>query len=294
MNKADRIIIKFDGENNIDLEILATTLNSIIYTLNAISKQVLNKGDKYKFIVKDFERGSFIINIEVIRIVVETLVNLGPAIIPILAEMFNLRKFLKGEPPSKIIKANDSIVQVINNFGEIKNISVNTFNTYINNPQLDKKLAGISQKISKDVSRTGFSIDTIENDEKTSEVYYSRDDLQLTSKSIDVESLSTRVEEKVNQLWLTIAKVDFVEDTKWEFLFYNSKISAKILDKEFLRRIQSGEIVLSAGTQLYSKVKETRSIKTESKEKVKIEFIILEVMEIKHPEKFEQEKLFSI
>lgn len=58
--------IRIGGDNDIDLETLTNTLSSTIEALKLISDDVLDDKDYCKFVVKNVERGSFVLDIQTV------------------------------------------------------------------------------------------------------------------------------------------------------------------------------------------------------------------------------------
>lgn len=199
---------------------------------------------------------------------------------------------LKGETPKEITYI-DNGVKITNNNGETVVFKDTTFNIYTNNNNIEKEMAKMSRNIARDSSRSGLVLKTIDVNKNEKTIEYSRDDLKLTSRSIDAESLSIDTKENINQVWLTIGKVDFIWDTKWEFkTIEGNRLSAEIMDLEFLKKVRSGEIVLLAETKLYVSLKIINSVNKYKDSNIKCTYTIIEVKEIRYPVHFKQHKLF--
>lgn len=134
---------------------------------------------------------------------------MGPNLLTTFIDIFKLRKLLKGETPKEITYI-DNGVKITNNNGETVVFKDTTFNIYTNNNNIEKEMAKMSRNIARDSSRSGLVLKTIDVNKNEKTIEYSRDDLKLTSRSIDAESLSIDTKENINQVWLTIGKVDFI------------------------------------------------------------------------------------
>ncbi len=61
--KSENIIMRFEGENDIDLETLSNSLNSTVDTLKTLADQLVGENDFCKFKVLNIQKGSFVITI---------------------------------------------------------------------------------------------------------------------------------------------------------------------------------------------------------------------------------------
>lgn len=235
--------IKFDGEQHqIDANVL---INNLIHTTSIIQEinRELNTGKKIDVKIKALEKGSFLIHIDLIETALDSLKNLltrenvetAGAIIGGLVGLIELKKFLKGKK-EKARTQEDNKVKIENESGQVIYIENFVSNLYENNTIVKDALSQSFESIENDNSITGYEI-TDKNEvpiirvEKEEFEY-----LSLKSEEIlDDEKITTQ---SAN---LNIVKVSFDSKLKWEFYFKGNKITAKVDDPNFQKRIDNGE-----------------------------------------------------
>ena len=74
---SEKLIMRFGGENDIDLETLSVSLNATVDTLKNLSNNLISENDFCKFKVLNIQKGSFVINIEQIMEIAPTIMPNG-------------------------------------------------------------------------------------------------------------------------------------------------------------------------------------------------------------------------
>lgn len=251
--------IHFGGEDTIEVETLSEYLRATVSCLEIIADQSLCKDDHCKFIVENVQRGSFELFISVVKDVAETIVDsvtIGAGIVTIFTGIAKLRKHLKGKKPSNIEDV-DNKKQITNVDGDVETINNNIFNIYITNSDLENAYARMSRVLDSDRSRTNLTIE--ERDESGNiieTVDYSEDDLRKTSDVIDVSSLSELIDTSKLTTSAAIKRPCLRGETQWEMILaaYGARpLSVDVEDREFLSRVQAGDISFSAKTRVNGK-----------------------------------------
>jgi len=235
--------IKYQGKTN---EIEANVfINSLIHTTTLIQEinKELNTGAKVEIKIKALEKGSFLVHIQIIDIIVESLKNIftteniaiGSTIIGSLVGLIELKKFLKGSNP-EIIKKEGDDVTIKNGKGDVTVFKDFTFNVYQTN------------QIARDSLEQNFA--TLISDSSIEGVVFTDiDEKPLVSvQRQDFEDLISKKEEDKNgdkmvttSAKLNIVRLSFDESLNWEFYYHGNKIGAKIKDPKFFERINNGE-----------------------------------------------------
>ena len=238
------ITIKFDGDYNIDVDILCSLtkclkrVNSIIDN-NTIQLTAMNKGS----VILDFicNNASFIADV-----------------VAIFTGILELRKFLKGKDIYKIDKSN-----VTNYYGETINVDNRVINLYCNNASVEKEFSELSRIISNEPNKGTFSI--ITNNGKQVFVY-SKGDMENTQKKITRQYKNGNI--VFNDYIVNFLSFDLTLKNKWKYRALNSNSidSAKMIADEFIEQIQEG-ITISSNSKYGITVK---TIKTDSYSKKEI------------------------
>lgn len=138
--KSERLILRFEGENDIDLETLSNSLNSTVGALKRLAEDLTNENDYCKFKVLNIQKGSFVITIDQIVEYAPTILPLMPTVLETFRELLEIRNFLKGMPPKEITHT-DNEVKIENNQGNVFTANSMTFNVYNNDVEkFDKEI----------------------------------------------------------------------------------------------------------------------------------------------------------
>ena len=235
--------IKFDGEaHQIDANIL---INSLIHTTSIIQEinRNLDSGKKIDIKIKALEKGSFLIHIDLIEQAIGHLKNLltkenaevAGTIISCLVGVIEVHKFLKGKDPVSKEKV-DGKVKIENNFGNVIIIESFTEELYEKNAIVREALTRNFETLDNDDSVTAFEI--TDKKEKPLVVVPREDFHSMAVKSEDLKE-GVRVQNIAANL--NILKASFDKKLKWEFYYKGNKITAKINDENFHKKIDKGE-----------------------------------------------------
>lgn len=257
MKTEERLILNFNGANEISLETLRQCLDITLDTMKFVADRNITENDYCKFVVRDVRKGSFVIDIGVVVDIAAVIATGIIGLAGIVVDIFKLRKHLKGKEP-KEIKKQDSGVKIENCEGSTIIVDNATYNTYIIDNVTEKSLARFSEVLTKDEARTGFTVERVnEKGETVDEVTFTEEDLRNTSTALDVEKFDNNLIERNTDTWVRVSKAAYIGDSKWEFLTYldNVRISASIEDKGFLQKFRNSEITLTPNSELHVRLR---------------------------------------
>ena len=186
------------------------------------------------------------------------------------AGLIGLIRFLKGKKPTKIIDE-DGRLKVYLNETEYYETDGKVVKLY-KNRTIVSDLNKMLEPLEKDgidsffVSRTG--------DKKDADLAI--DESELTY--FEYQEIENDLSENITETFVQIEAAVFKDNNKWKFDNGGSPINAAILDEEFLRKIDAGELRFGKGDLLKVKLK---TIQTFAHGKLKTEFQVVEVLEHK-------------
>lgn len=235
--------IKFDGEQHqIDANLLINNLvhtTSIIHELN----RNLDSGKKIDIKVKALEKGSFLIHIDLIEVAFSGLKNLltndnlhvAGEIIAAFVGIIELKKFLSGKK-AKSKKQENGKIKIENEKGDVIYIENFVNNVYENNTIVKEALSKSFETLENDGSITGYEI--TDSNEKPL--------VKIEQKDFQIMSLMSEElldGEKIINIpaTLNIIRISFDQKLKSDFYFKGNKITVKIKDLDFQKRIDNGE-----------------------------------------------------
>jgi hypothetical protein len=235
--------IKFDGEKHqIDANLL---VNNLIHTTSIIQEinRNLDSGKKIDIQIKALEKGSFLIHIDLIESALDNLKNLltrdniqlAGSVIGIFVGLIELKKFLKGKEEKTIENSGNKVI-ITNQEGQVLYVENFVQNIYNNNTIVKDALSQSFETLENDNSITGYEITDRNN--KTL-VRVDREEFEYIS--VKSEELLEGEKNIVVAGRLNIIRISFDDKLKSDFYFKGNKISAKINDVDFYKRVDKGE-----------------------------------------------------
>ncbi len=235
--------IKFDGEKHqIDANLL---VNNLIHTTSIIQEinRNFDSGKKIDIQIKALEKGSFLIHIDLIESAFDNLKNLltrdnielAGSVIGAFVGLIELKKFLKGKEEKSIEKSGNK-VKITNQDGQVLYVENFVQNIYNNNTIVKDALSQSFETLENDNSITGYEITDRNN--KTL-VRVDREEFEYIS--VKSEELLEGEKNIVVAGRLNIIRISFDDKLKSDFYFKGNKISAKINDVDFYKRVDKGE-----------------------------------------------------
>jgi hypothetical protein len=241
--KENSFKIKFDGQQHqVDANVL---INSLIHTTKIIQEtnKYLNSGKQIDIKVKALEKGSFLVNLELVPTIVDSLKNLltrenlsiAVEIITLFVGFLELKKFIKGEKSAKTI-INEHHVTIIKGDNNSITISRNTYNIYISSSVINDSISQNFETIDNEPAITAFEIT---NSVEEPLIRIEKSDFKLMAQENGVATQPTNV---LNvKATLNIVRLSFEPGLKWDFYYLGNKIPAKITDPDFQEQINKGK-----------------------------------------------------
>lgn len=235
--------IKFDGEKHqIDANLL---VNNLIHTTSIIQEinRNLDSGKKIDIQIKALEKGSFLIHIDLVESTLSNLKNLltrenvelAGSVIGTFVGLIELKKFLKGKEEKEVEKSGNK-VKITNQEGQVLYVENFVQNIYNNNTIINDALSQSFETLENDNSITGYEITDRYNKPL---VRVDRDEFEyISTKS---EELLEGEKNIIVAARLNIIRISFDDKLKSDFYLKGNKISAKINDVDFYKRVDKGE-----------------------------------------------------
>ncbi|MDD2627247.1 MAG: hypothetical protein PHI87_06855 [Candidatus Methanomethylophilus sp.] len=246
--------IKFGGDlHEIDVDLLIESLVSYSSVTQEVSAY-LSPGTKIDIKIKAPKEGSFIILLNMIAqnasdIFINTKegVYLASDIVTLVGGLYCLKKWIsKNGKPETIKQKEGNSIEISNNNGNII-ISNDVYNIYQENPKVRDNLRNTFIKLKEKDQIKDFCIRDIDNNKEIFKV--DKKDFSLLASSEDEINVRKQKVIKENQE-LSVFKVVFRENYKWEFFFQGVKIYASVKDDFFFKKIEKGEIAFRSGDRL--------------------------------------------
>jgi len=282
-NNQENIVVEFEPESKDD-SVNVKTVSSTLNALDSITNEIFTEYDKNsEFLLKarPFQKGSFEIPLDLIAIYGATAIPFMPVlkdVLRIMKEYFKIKNLLKGETPK--IENNNIIID--NKRIKVDNITVNLIQP---DNHSNKLISEAFTQIEGDKSIKNVYIRKEKTLESIAEV--SRDQFRYYSilPSKDIPTREITHSEK-----LTIFSPVFDDKSKWRFIRDGNKISANILDTDFIDKVNKGEPFRS-GDKLEVKIQITQEYDKDADCYIDKSFSIIEI--IKHIKRLEEPTFFD-
>lgn len=244
--------IKFGGDlHEIDVELLIESLINYSSATQEVSAY-LSPGSQVDIKIKAPKQGSFIISVDLIAKIGENLftrdnISLVAEIVTVIGGLYGFKKWISKNGKPDIIKPiDDKHIEISNNNGNIV-ISNDIYNIYQENPKVRENLRNTFIKLQEREEITDFSI---KDTDKGIDIFkVEKEDFSLlASKDDEIELRKQRIIREKQDL--SVFKIVFRENYKWEFFYQGTKIYASLKDDEFFKRIEKGEIAFRSGDKL--------------------------------------------
>lgn len=237
--------IKYDGGNTIDAN---TYINSLIHFTTIVQEvnKELSSENKVEVQIKANKPGSFMVDVLIQSINDGSLKHIfskdnldyAKTIIQTVAEVYKVAKHLMGNKPKEIKSDNDSIIRIENNNGQVMNFDFRGANIYLKNTTIKEAISQEFETLDADKNVTGLEFfDKDENELLT----VKKEEFYSLSSSGATPELSPDERIEIVTANLNISSMDWEFKKKWDLYYLGNKISAKILDQTFSKRIDKGE-----------------------------------------------------
>lgn len=226
-----------------DLDTLLVSLLQLTEMTRATAKE-LAAGTGIEFKISAPERGSFVIDLEVLQEIGKALVAIAPqipSIIKAVLDFLQIKKLLKGDKPDRteskngkttIIKGNSQVIvadKVFQIYG--KNEAANT--------ALSKLFAGMEDRPEiedLEITAPGIGEFSVSSDEFPA----------MARRNQMIDDKQTK---EIKRTEMSLLKIVFQRDRMWDFVWEGLKISAFITDTEFWDRVDSFAARFGRGDQ---------------------------------------------
>lgn len=235
--KSESLKIKLEGhEHQVDAN---TLINTLIHYQNIISEAnaIIGEGNyKINLKVNAIEKGSFVIDIELMGSFVKNLFNPEnvtyiSSLVTIVGGVYTAYKRFKGSPIKEDTKSEINISKDVN-------INIGVINVY-NSPTIREAISKSIETAQADPNVEGIKIqhdnETFVNFERTefSELIYNdfADEVSKPDEKIEID---------YNAI-LSIITLSFEQSAKWQVMYNGFKISLPVKDNNLQKLIDSGE-----------------------------------------------------
>jgi hypothetical protein len=161
--------------------------------------------------------------------------------------LYALKKFIAKNGKPEIVKPHDdNSIEIVNNNGSIT-INSNVYSIYQENPKVRENLRRTFSALKERDEIVDFSIRDVDAGQEIFSVEQ-KDFSLLASDDDEIEQKKQKVQKEKQEL--SVFKVVFRENYKWEFYYQGIKIYASIKDEGFFKKIEKGEIAFRSGDKL--------------------------------------------
>ncbi len=244
--------IKFGGDlHEIDVDLLIESLINYSSVTQEASAY-LSPGIKVEIKIKAPKQGSFILLLNLVaketsNLLAKDNIELAASIVTIVGGLYGLKQWISKNGKPETVKPNeDNSIEIINNNGSIT-ISNDVYNIYQENPKVRENLRNTFIKLKEREEISDFSIKDVD----TGQDIFSagKEEFNLLS-SFDDEIEQRRQKVLKEKQELSVFKIVFKENYKWEFFYQGTKIYAALRDESFFKKIERGEIAFRSGDKL--------------------------------------------
>lgn len=233
--------IRYDGQQHqIDANVFINSLLHITTIIQEVNK-LAETDKKIEIKIKALEKGSFLVSLEILETVMDSLKQLFTvenitiiSLITTFKEFFELKKLLK-ENKTHTSETNGENVTITAANGDVIVIQNLTYHVYKNSPLANEAVAQNFETLQNDPSIEAFEItDSLEN------TLFKADKSDFRQMSILHEEGDSETKVTTEVALLSIIKISFEPNLKWEFYHRGIKISAKIKDSTFMELVDKG------------------------------------------------------
>ena len=247
------LIVKVSGKETVSLSTLSKVCSALTNVLNKISMSIYN--EKGHFHVSYNTNDGFSLNI-IEEENNDNLVSANVDVLNVFVDILAIRRFVI-KAGNFTAASNDEYVEV-NNGTVTETYSHTSYHIYTMDNVIEDNLAKISSIL---MGNKCLLQVTYKNGILNRKVNYSKEELSLASKKMDIERLVATKEEYSSSMSLKVEQLDLLGKGTWKFKdIANSKngsFKAKIEDKEFTKQLKSGNVIIGYGLILKGEVKTT-------------------------------------
>ena len=279
-----RFIFKIEGDKHyVDAENLSVVLSSLA-DLAAHIKNVGFPGSESSIRITANKEGSFQIEstimLSLVPNLLSTIFQAGNSVtgaehlFQSMLELLDLKKFLQGKNLDEIKLENspDGTAIICKDGGQVKIINITLAKDFLENPNADKAISRLCNAVGNE-EREGFRISDGRKEFKAS-----NDDCKEMSNEIIAPQIAESEEEEERTVTIQLRKPDLVGKSKWSVIYLGQTIDAKMLDNDFVSKVQAGKVTLSNEAKFLARMRVKIGTDKKGKPAV-ISYEILQVFE---------------
>ncbi|MGB9805045.1 hypothetical protein, partial [Desulfofundulus sp.] len=249
------LCIKYESQvYQIDVDTLVVSLLHFSELTSAVSKELIPAGE-IKLKIEATEKGSFVVILEAVKGIIgglfdfltnekETIDSIHKVINTIL-DLLSLKRFLGGKKPESIKFENGNVVLEKDGAKIVVNQTV--YRIYCKNSKVNFHIEKMFESLSENLEVDGFSVVT----NKGGTFHANREEFYKLAADNEITE-SEKIREVKEKVRLTVVKVVFQKNRKWDFIYEGNKISAYIADEGFWNKV--GSSLFCVGKSLYQKM----------------------------------------
>lgn len=227
--------------NDVDALMFINSLSHTATIIQEINREI-NSGAKIDIRIKAIEKGSFLVHVELIETLMESLKNLltpetistGADIVGIFVALLNVKTWLKADKPQVVAETGDTVV-IKNSMNDQRTITTHVYNLYIGNATVKDRIEQNFAAITNDPTIESFEILDPMGTPLYSATRAEYQDLSVRDETIQLD------EKVITEIAiLSIVKPSFDPALTWDFYYKGNRIGIKIKDPEFYKAVEKG------------------------------------------------------
>jgi len=290
MKESVTLQVNYEGQlHQVNADTLLVSLLCFTEAIKKISKKITEEEIQIK--IRSTEKGSFVVVLEIVKKTIfdlfsnpEIALDTIHKIIGTTIDFLTIKKFLKGKKPDEIITENEKVIIIKNN----NNIIVEKiiFDVYQQDRDINLYIERMFHVVSEDPEIEDISIISDTNESFCA----NRNDFYEMCQENDFLQ-KDKIKEIKENATLTIIKLVFQRNRKWEFVFNGNRISVFIEDKQFWQHIDSGKLQFSRGDSLIANLEITKIFDPELNCYINNTYKIIKVISHKPGNSYRQNEL---
>lgn len=245
MQDSARLSIHYEGQlQQIDVEILIASLLNLAEVTRTVAADVAGDAP-IQVKATAPERGSFVIDLEMIRKTGELLAgSVGPqipTIVRMILDILHIKQLLKGEQPDSVVTDGDTVI-IVKGDAHLE-ISRNVYTYHTEKPNVDAGLSRIFERMVENPEIESVSIEAPNIGKFQAE----NKDFAAMARHSEVAPDTGKVTVSAE---LVVTKLVFERGRRWEFVYQGNKISAVIEDDAFWSQVDSRAERFAKGDRL--------------------------------------------
>lgn len=276
-----KVMLRYEGQTHqIDFDTLISSLMYFVELTRVASDRVV-PGESVQIMINAPEKGSVEIWFEFISRAEGLLAYLNKeniqivfTVITTVVGLLQLKQYLKGKKPDVAINIDNNTKITIGSY----NITVpsDVYDLYENNGKVNDCIEGLFNKLSEKPEIEGFVV------EMKGEEPLRIDSSDFPGMSRQNELLEQEEDiSKTVKAQVSVVKVVFQRNRKWEFIYLGNKISAEIDDELFWGKIDSSGVRFGKGDVLFVKLEIVQFYDSDARAYLNRRYRVLEILDYK-------------